>query len=60
MPDDALVRARLRKIIAELHHVPAINASMLAEEYAKRHGYDDRVRSITASLLYLREVVSCR
>ena len=31
MPDDAMVRTRLRKIADELRHVPSINASMLAQ-----------------------------
>jgi hypothetical protein len=45
------VRARVRRIIADWRDRPEISASMLAAEYATRHGPDDRTRAIASDVL---------
>lgn len=49
--DDATIRDRLSLIIGDLRMAPALDATLLVQEYTKRHGADIRVREIAAALL---------
>jgi hypothetical protein len=50
--DEAEIRRRVRHIIrSDLRAVPAIDASLVSEEYARQHGVDVRVRDIASDEL---------
>jgi hypothetical protein len=49
--EEATIRTRLLQIWDDLHAAPSINAQLLTQEYAKRHGVDGRVHEIAAALL---------
>jgi hypothetical protein len=51
MDNEATIRARLTQIATDLRTVPSISASLLTEEYTKRHGADGCIRKIAAALL---------
>ena len=46
-----LIRTRLNRILLRMRDAPKLSASIVAAEYAARHGPDDRAQSIAAEIL---------
>jgi hypothetical protein len=52
MTDTATIRTRLRQIIRhDLRAMPRINATLVADAYARQYGSDDRVHRLAADEL---------
>jgi hypothetical protein len=52
MDNEATIRARLRQIIRhDLRAMPRINATLVADAYARQYGPDDRVHAIAGDEL---------
>jgi hypothetical protein len=51
---DAVIKARVQRILADLRSAPAISAAIVSAEYASRHGADERVRQMAAEILHRR------
>jgi hypothetical protein len=51
---ERLIHTRLEQILHDWCALPAISASKLAQEYARRHGIDFRVRAHADELLHER------
>jgi hypothetical protein len=60
-PSETTIRARLTEIISDLWTTPdTMTATLVTQEYAKRHGPDGCVEAITATLLAELFEPTCR